>query len=125
MTRACGFCGEGELRPTAEQMLRGGGRETTWTCGTCGQSVKLVSPLGRLVLGAVALCITAAVPWAAVTDRVARESERGWIVFLLACLALVMIFLYVRDTRRQRRHPWRASQSASAGSSNGARGVSS
>lgn len=102
--RVCGFCGEGELQVTGDQALRGGGRETTWTCGECGQSVKLLSPLGRVTMGAIAAFMTAAVPWVAVTDRVARESERVWMVLFVAVLAALLVFLFVRDTRRQRRH---------------------
>lgn len=102
--RVCGFCGEGRLRVTSEQALRGGGRQTTWTCAECGQSVKLLSPLGRFTLGALALFMTGAVPYVAVTDKVSRESERPWMVLFVAALAAALICLFVLDGRRQRRH---------------------
>jgi len=103
--RRCGRCGEGELRPIREQALRGFGRETTWQCDACELTVKLLSPGGRLLMGALALVMTGAVPYAAVTSRVARESQRPWIVALIALLALALVVLFVRDTARQRRHP--------------------
>ena len=105
--RACGFCEEGELQLTTNQALRGGGREGTWTCNKCGCSVKLLDGNGRVVVTLLAVAMTAAVPWAAVTRRVADESERPIIVLMIAALAAAMIALLVRDNRRQKQHPLR------------------
>lgn len=106
-TRTCGFCKEGELQSTSVQALRGGGREGTWTCDTCGASVKLLDPAGRLVVTIVAVLMTALVPWAAVTSRVQDESERPLIVLLVAAVAAALIGLIARDVRRRRQHPLR------------------
>ncbi len=106
-TRACGFCNEGELQLTGNQALRGGGREGTWTCNTCGGSVKLLDGNGRVLVTLLAVAMTAAVPWAAVTSKVKDEGERPLIVLLIAALAGAMIWLLVRDNQRQRKHPLR------------------
>jgi hypothetical protein len=107
-TRTCGFCTDGELQQTKTQALRGGGREGTWTCASCGNSVKLLDPGGRALFTIVTVLITAAVPWAALTSKVKDESERPLIVLLMAALAAALIGLLVVDTRRQRRHPPRS-----------------
>jgi hypothetical protein len=104
-TRACGFCGDGELQLTKSQDLRGGGREGTWTCNTCGISVKLLDPAGRAVMTLLSVAFVAAVPWVAVTSRVKDESERPLMVLMVAALAGALIALLVRDSRRQRKHP--------------------
>lgn len=106
-TRACGFCEEGELQLTKSQALRGGGREGTWMCNTCGCSVKLLDSNGRALVTLLAVAMTAAVPWAALTSRVKDESERPLIVIMIAALAAAMIWLLVRDNKRQRKHPLR------------------
>lgn len=85
--------------------MRGGGRQETWTCRECGLSVKLLDPWARIVFGVLTAGSLAVVPYAAVTERVARESERPWIVALLASFAIAMAVLFVRDLRAQRRHP--------------------
>ncbi len=103
--RTCGFCNEGELQLSQNQALRGGGREGSWSCTKCGATVKLLDPAGRLVATIVAVAMTAAVPWVAVTSKVQKESERPLLVLLVAALAAALIALVVRDTRRQRRHP--------------------
>ena len=105
--RACGFCNEGDLQLTGNQALHGGGREGTWTCNQCGSSVKLLDPVGRVVVMVLAVALTAAVPWAAVTSRVQHESERPILVLLVAALAAAIAALLVRDHRRQKKHPMR------------------
>jgi hypothetical protein len=105
--RACGFCEDGDLELTKNQALRGGGREGTWTCNKCGCSVKLLDPSGRVVVTLLAVAMTAAVPWTAVTSRVKDESDRPLIVLLVAALAGAMIWLLVRDNKRQRKYPLR------------------
>src|ERR1051326_3872038 len=96
-TRTCGFCHEGELHLTGNQALRGGGREGTWSCNKCGISVKLLDPGARVVVTLLAVAMTAAVPWAALTSKVEHESERPILVLLIAALAGAMIWLLVRD----------------------------
>ena len=103
-TPACGFCNEGDLQLTGNQALRGGGREGTWTCNTCGGSVKLLDPVGRIVVMVLTIALAAAVPWAAVTSKVEHESERPILVLLVAALAAGIGALLVRDNRRQKKH---------------------
>lgn len=105
MKRRCGACGEGTLEEISGVALRGGGREITLQCGACGTTVKLLSPLGQLTFIGLAAFFTLATPFAMVTDRVARESERPWIVLLLAGMAASMIGVVVLDVRKGRRHP--------------------
>ena len=87
------------------QALRGGGPEGRWRCNKCLTSVKLLDPVGRIGCAVLAVLMTAAGPWAAVTSRVQRESERTWIVLLLGALAAALIAIFVVDTKRQRKHP--------------------
>ena len=104
--RRCAACETGEMHSVREQALRGGGRELTWQCGECSHTVKMLSPAGRLVMFVVSLAMAAAVPWVAVTDRVAHEGERWWMLALVAALAAALIALFVRDEKRQRRYPY-------------------
>lgn len=105
MKRRCGACGEGLLEPVSEVGLRGGGREITWQCGTCGTTVKLLSPLGQLTFFVLSAFFVLAVPFAMVTDRIARQSERPWIVLLLAVVAAWLVGVLVLDVRKGRKHP--------------------
>jgi hypothetical protein len=105
-TRRCGYCDEGTLYLGKQQALRGGGTEGQWTCEACLMSVKLLDPTGRVVFGVITAASIALVPYMAITDRVARESERPWMVAGVAALAVVLAVLFVRDHRAQRKHPW-------------------
>lgn len=76
-----------------------------WQCKSCGASIKLLDPVGRVVVGLLTVLLGAGVPYVAVTSKVQDESERPWIVLLLAALVAALAVLLVRDTRRQRKHP--------------------
>ncbi len=63
----------------------------------------MLSPFARLVMGLCAFGMPAGVLYSIVAHGTA--GDRGWVALLFSCLSAGLIFLFVRDTRRQRRHP--------------------
>lgn len=109
--RRCGYCGEGTLYLGKQQQLRGAGSEGHWTCEKCLMTVKLLDPMGRLLFGVLTVAFVGLIPYMAVTDRVANESDRPWLVAGVAALALALGVLWLRDSRAQRKHPPRSGPS--------------
>ena len=66
---------------------------------------QLLDAPGRLVFGLLTVASIALVPYMAVTDRVARESERPWMIAGVAVLALALSVIFARDAKAQKKHP--------------------
>ena len=102
--RQCAACSARELR-LAAQPLMPGRRELRWECRACGANVTFMVPLGQAIFAGLSLFFLAAAPWAAVTDRVAQESQRPVFVLIMLGMALWMGSMFVLDLNKRRKNP--------------------
>lgn len=82
-----------------------GRRELRWECRACGANVTFMVPLAQVLFLGLSLFFLAAAPWAAVTDRVARESERPVFVLIALGMAFWMGALFVLDVLKRTKNP--------------------
>lgn len=82
-----------------------GRRELRWECRACGANVTLMVPLAQVLFAGLSLFFLAAAPWAAVTDRVAQESQRPIFVVIALGMAIWMGTLFALDVRKRRASP--------------------